>query len=170
MINTTNFQYIFDENYFKNFSEDLGNVIKNFFNQESNSNHKYFINLANTVKIDKIRKNKDFIKFCKNKTGLYFFTNEKNEIVYIGVNAKENTNYCLFKRLSQHFSIENNASFINNIVNIDKIDKIAAAHKVERFKLSILILGEKQNNNDNKKAKVLETLLIYLTNPKYNKI
>ena len=117
-------------------------------------------------------------KFCKlrGKTGVYIFI--ENEIpVYIGVGGI-GKNDDLINRINaetRSYPTSNNATLSKNIQDIDKlllnthISENDSLDKIKRFKLKVLVVGDKDIDSNKDKSMALESVLIALYNAKYNK-
>lgn len=124
------------------------------------------------------------------KTGCYMFLCE-GVPVYIGVGGhkiykkkkkKQNQNckkknWDLQCRVKQELEKCTNtgATLSKNIKEVDallegkEMSADDSVEKIKKFQLITIIVGERNNEDDRYKAKVLETILIALFHPKYNK-
>lgn len=124
------------------------------------------------------------------KTGCYIFLCDGIP-VYIGVGGhkiykkkkkKQNQNckkknwdlQCRVKQELQKCTntgatLSKNIKYIDALLENKEISVDASAEKIKKFQLITIIVGERNNENARENAKKLETILIALFHPKYNK-
>jgi len=121
------------------------------------------------------------LKELKDKVGVYIFINENCEPVYVGLTGrKEKSSQSLRDRLQKQLNgNEDNSTLAKNIREIESLlNTINEKEKPKELKewivmyttyIIVIITGELKDNEAIKKAQNLETVLIALLRPKYNK-
>jgi len=123
----------------------------------------------------------------KDKTGIYIFLDSEFVPVYIGIGGQKTNGQNLKIRLGQElrahvkkgqsteYSKDSGATLSKNIQEIDKLltqEDISADTSIETikgFKIITLAVGDIDCEKDVLNARALETVLISLFHPKYNK-
>ena len=152
---------------------------------------KFFINIIKELYAGKIRSfcmkgiikenRNDYkeLKILNNKTGCYMFLCE-GVPVYIGVGGKNVNGRDLYKRVTQQcrkydnksdtgVTLSKNIQTIDELLGEKNVSPDYSMEKIKSFDLIPIVVGEITNEKDVYKAKALETILIALFHPKYNK-
>jgi len=147
------------------------------------------INFYNLSKIIKQNADNDLtdLKKLNSKTGVYLFVNKTNEPVYIGIGGEKVNSQDLKTRIGQEFraytkkgevskyskdsgaTLSKNIREIDNLLENKKNSPDNSIEKIKSFSLITITVGEVKTKKDVLKSRALETILIALFHPKYNK-
>ncbi len=137
--------------------------------------------------INKQKYKLEILKLLEDKTGVYIFIDNENIPVYIGIGGQKQNKQDLKTRVSQElrayvtkgkttsYSKDTGATLSKNIQEIESIlqnQKITPDNSIElikSFSLLTITVGEVTIKSDVLKSRALETILIALFHPKYNK-
>jgi hypothetical protein len=121
------------------------------------------------------------LNFLTGKTGCYMFLCDGGIPVYIGIGGEEVGGRDLYERVRQQCGkgSDSGVTLSQNIQDIDKlfvkkekkkeITLEYSTNKKKTFYLIPIVVGDVTEEEDVGKAKALETILIALFHPKYNK-
>jgi hypothetical protein len=131
------------------------------------------------------RNNLRELKVFEGKTGVYIFTDEQHEPVYIGLaGERESSDHSLKERLQKQLNADlSNSTLAKNIGEIEGLlkndpnmqntrDKNGLKKLINEYspKLIVISTGDLNNNEEaREKAQILEKMLIALLRPKYNR-
>lgn len=142
---------------------------------------------SNIIK-DSGNNNYSILKGLEKRTGCYVFLNNLQIPVYIGIGGKKvNATQNLKDRLSQElrsyckenattsYSKDSGATLSKNIQEIDSkiesknVTPDESIEMIKSFMIIVIVVGDINKDSDVLKSRALETILIALFHPKYNK-
>jgi len=159
----------------------LNNLFKDVINaieEDKFSNGTLLCAQPNKIISATSQNNYDTIISTKETVGIYLFLNSDGLPTYIGKGgtSRSSNGKDLYFRLQQELGSGNKHNTLsNNIKEISNVSEEQSLELIKSFTLKILILGNRTNSSENinkeiiLKSEAIETLLIALFDPVYNK-